>query len=68
MPWSYTSTTAGWSIRAAERASRSNRARNAGSAARRGSITLTATGRSSRVSVPRYTVDIPPRAIAGPSR
>ena len=35
-PWSCTSTTAGWSIRAAERASRSKRARNAGSAASRG--------------------------------
>ena len=52
-PWSWTSTTAGWSMRAAERASRSKRMRNAGSAASRASMILMATGRSSRVSMPR---------------
>ena len=55
-------------MRAAERASRSNRVRNAGSPASSGSMILMATGRSSRVSTPRYTVDMPPRAITGPSR
>ena len=68
VPRSYTATTHGWSIRAASRASRSNRVRKAWSPAIRGSITLIATARSRRVSVPWCTVDMPPRASTGPTR
>ena len=55
-------------MRAAERASRSKRMRNAGSPANRASMILMATGRSSRVSTPRYTVDMPPVAMGLPTR
>ena len=61
-------TTPGCPSDAASRASRSNRLRNVGSATYCGLITFTATGRSRRVSRPRYTVDMPPRAIIAPSR
>ena len=52
-PWSYTATTPECPRDAANRASRSNRLRNAGSETNCGLITLIATGRSSLVSTPR---------------
>ena len=51
-PWSNTATALGCDSRAAVRASRTNRSVNAGSCASAGAITLTATRRSSRRSVP----------------
>ena len=50
-PWSKTETTCGWESRAAARASRTKRAANSSSSPIPGCITLTATRRSSRVSV-----------------
>jgi hypothetical protein len=67
-PWSKTATALGCDSRAAVRASRTKRSVNAGSCASAGAITLTATRRSSRRSVPAYTVDMPPRAIGASTR
>ena len=53
VPWSCTATTSGLDSRAAERASRAKRSTKSGSSARPGRMTLTATMRSSRVSVDR---------------
>ncbi len=59
-PESNTVTSRGWLSRAACRASRSNRARNPGSAAYCGLSTLTATSRPSTSSLARHTIAMPP--------
>ncbi len=56
-------TTLGLDSRAADRASPMNRRTNSASSDSSGCAIFSATTRSSRVSVPRYTVAMPPRAI-----
>ncbi len=67
-PWSYTPTTLGCESRATERASPTNRRTKSSSLASSACMIFSATVRSSRVSVPRYTVAIPPVAIRDSTR
>ena len=62
-PWSKTCTMLGWDSRATDLASPMNLATKSASRASSACITLSATCRSSRVSVARYTVAMPPCAM-----
>jgi hypothetical protein len=62
IPWSVTML--GWLSAATARASRSKRARRAGSESRSAGSTLMATSRPSFASVARYTSPMPPAPIA----
>ena len=63
MPWSNTATRRGPTAGPPRVPPAGNGSGTAGRRRTDASITLTATGRSSQVSSPRYTVDIPPVAI-----
>ena len=65
-PASYTRTTVGCAMRAAAWASCRKRVRKAGSLARLGLRSFTATLRPRRVSMPRCTVAMPPRPMTSP--
>ena len=67
-PWSYTPTTLGCESRATERASPTNLRTKSSSLASSACMIFSATVRSSRVSVPRYTVAIPPVAMRDSTR
>src|SRR5215469_10355494 len=62
-PWSKTATMLGWDSRATDLASPMNLPTKSASRASSACITLSATCRSSRVSVARYTVAMPPCAM-----
>ena len=67
-PWSNTPTTLGWESRATDLASPMNRRTKSASSASSPCMIFSATVRSSRVSVPTYTVAIPPRAMRDSTR
>src|SRR6266508_526444 len=68
VPVSYTETRLGWFRRAADWASRRNRATKFASPAYWGDRTFTATGRPRTVSVPLNTVAMPPRPSSDSTR